>query len=118
MIIGFYPSICVKRTAPTTHTMHITKRQENRPPCLPGEEYTRINGEIEDLRSRRSIVTEAEIVRRETLVKVQEINKVLRGMDGVQEFDEKLFGMLVERVKVINMVQVELRLRAGVVEII
>ncbi|WP_425057893.1 hypothetical protein [Sporomusa carbonis] len=28
-------------------------------------------------------------------------------MDGVREFDEELFGMLVERIRVINLVQVE-----------
>jgi site-specific DNA recombinase len=50
---------------------------------------------------------------------VQEITKVLQGMDTVQEFDEQLFGMLVERIRVVNLVQVELVLRArvGVVEI-
>jgi len=35
-------------------------------------------------------------------------------MSGVPEFDEGLFGMLVEGVKVMNMVQVELVLRSGV----
>lgn len=59
-----------------------------------GEEYTRINGEMEDLRGTRSIVTQAEIVRRETLERVRDIEKVPRGMDDVPEFDEGLFGML------------------------
>jgi len=41
-------------------------------------------------------------------------------MDGVQEFDEELFGMLVERIRVMNLVQVEFVVRSGVgvVEII
>jgi site-specific DNA recombinase len=74
---------------------------------------------MEDLRNRRSVVTQSEIVQRETLVKVQEIVKVLRRMEAVQEFDEGLFGMLVERIRVVNLVQVEfvLRARVGVVEI-
>ena len=66
------------------------------------------------LQSKRSVVTNAEIVRRETLELVREIDKVLREMDSVQEFDEGLFGMLVERVRVMNIVQVEFVLRAGV----
>ena len=68
---------------------------------------------VRDLRSKRSIVAQAEIMRRETLGKVQEIAEVLRGIDGVAEFDEKLFGMLVERIKVMNLVQVEFVLRSG-----
>ena len=78
------------------------------------EEYHRINGEMEDLRSKRSIVTQAEIVRRETLERVREIDKVLRGMDIVVEFNEGLFGMLVERVMVMNIVQVQFVLRSGI----
>lgn len=77
-------------------------------------EYNRRNGEMEDLRSKRSVVTQAEIARRETLGKVQEIAKLLRGIDGIQEFDEGLFGTLVERIQVLNLVQVEFVLRAGV----
>jgi len=46
---------------------------------------------------------------------VREINKVLRGLDSLMEFDEGLFGMLVERIKVLNLVQVEFVLRAGIV---
>jgi len=32
----------------------------------------------------------------------------------IEEFDEELFGMLVERIKVINLVQVEFVLHSGV----
>jgi len=46
------------------------------------EEYHRINGEMEELRGKRSVVTQAEIVRRETLERAREIEKVLRGMDA------------------------------------
>jgi hypothetical protein len=59
-------------------------------------------------------LTPLEIARRETLERVREIDKVLRGMDGVPEFDEALFGMLAERVRVLNLVQVEFVLWAGV----
>jgi DNA invertase Pin-like site-specific DNA recombinase len=77
-------------------------------------EYKRINDEIEDLQDKRSVATRAEIARRETLERVQDIDKVLRGTDAVQEFDEGVFGMLVERVTVMNIVQAEFVLRAGV----
>ncbi|MDR3565608.1 MAG: hypothetical protein P4N59_29790 [Negativicutes bacterium] len=35
-----------------------------------GEEYNRINGEMEELRGKRTVVTQAEIGRRETLERV------------------------------------------------
>ncbi|MDR3562203.1 MAG: hypothetical protein P4N59_12310 [Negativicutes bacterium] len=79
-----------------------------------GEEYNRINGEMDDLRDKRSVVTRAEIMRRETIERVREIDKVLRGTDAVQEFDEGLFGMLFEQIRVMNIVQVEFVLPAGV----
>ncbi len=46
--------------------------------------------------------------------RVQEIAEVLRSIYGVQNFDEELFGTLVERTKVINLVQVEFVLQSGV----
>lgn len=79
-----------------------------------GEEYSRIAGRMEELRSKRSSVTEAEIVRQETLGRMREITEVLRSMDTVGEFDEELFKMLVEQIKVINLVQVEFVLQSGV----
>ena len=84
------------------------------------DEYRRITSEIENLRTRRAGVTQADMMRQETLGRVREINKVLRETDGVKEMDEELFGMLVERIKVINLVLVEFVLRSGVevVEII
>jgi len=77
-------------------------------------EYNRINGEMEDLRDKRSVVTQAEIARWETLERVREIDKVLRGTETVADFDERLFGMLIERIRVMNLVQVEIVLQAGV----
>lgn len=47
-----------------------------------GEEYNRIAGEIEELRSKRAGVTQAEMMRQETLDRVQEIAKVLWEMDS------------------------------------
>lgn len=39
---------------------------------------------------------------------------VLRSMDMIGEFDEELFGMMVEQIKVINLVKVEFVLQSGV----
>ena len=66
------------------------------------------------MRTRRAGVTQAKMMRQETLGRVREIGAVLREMDGARELDEELFGILVERIKVINLVQVEFVLRAGV----
>lgn len=79
-----------------------------------GEEYNRIADGMEDLRNKRSSVTHAETMRQETLARMGEIAGFLREMDSVCEFDEELFGMLVERIKVINLVQVEFVLRSGI----
>lgn len=77
-------------------------------------EYNRINVEMDDLRSKRSIVKDAEIVRRETLSQVCEIDKAIRGRDGMRDLDETLFVMLIEQINVLNKVQVELVLRSEV----
>jgi site-specific DNA recombinase len=56
----------------------------------------------------------AEITQQENIGRMREITEVLRSIDRIREFDEELFGMLVERIKVINLVQVEFVLRSGV----
>jgi hypothetical protein len=78
------------------------------------EEYSRIAGEIEVLRSKRAGVMQAETMRQGMRGRLREIARVLRDMDSVREFNEELFGMLVERIRVINLVQVEFVLRSGV----
>lgn len=83
--------------------------------AIYSEEYNRIAAEMEDLRNKRARVTQDEILRQDTLDRVQEIAEVLRSMDGVQHFDEELFGMLVDRIRVLNLVQVEVVLQSGVV---
>jgi site-specific DNA recombinase len=88
-----------------SHTLHSTGYKNG---------VVKINGEMEDLRSNRSVVMQAKIVRRETLVKVREIDKVIWGRDGVRKFDEKLFVMLVEQVRVMNWLQVEFVLQSGI----
>jgi len=78
------------------------------------EEYSRIGGRIQELKNKRSSVTVAEITRQETFGRMKEITEVLRSRDMIGEFDEGLFKMLVEQIKVINLVQVEFVLQSGV----
>ncbi|WP_434131239.1 hypothetical protein KIAC18_002659 [Sporomusa sphaeroides] len=78
------------------------------------EEYSRIGGRIQELKNKRASVTVAEIARQETFDRMRDITEVLRSMDTIEEFDEELFRMLVEQIKVINLVQVEFVLHSGV----
>ena len=79
-----------------------------------GEEYNRIATEMENLRNQRAEVTQATMIRQDALDRVQEIAELLRSMDGKQDFDEELFGMLVENIRVLNLVQIEFVLQSGV----
>ena len=78
------------------------------------EEYGRIAGRMEKLKNERSRVAVAEIERRETFGRMRDITEVLQSVASIGEFDKELFGMLVERIKVVNLVQVEFELRSGV----
>ncbi len=69
---------------------------------------------MEELKTKRSSVTVAEISRQETLGRMRDITEALRSMDTIGEFDEDLFGMLIEQVKVIDLVRVEFVLRSGI----
>ncbi|WP_227765074.1 recombinase family protein [Zhaonella formicivorans] len=52
-----------------------------------GEEYARITNEMEELRQQRSAFTQAEFKRKDALLRVREIEKMLRGKEIVKEFD-------------------------------
>jgi hypothetical protein len=51
-----------------------------------GEEYNHIGGRVEELKSKRSSVTVAEIVRQEILGRMRDITEALRSMDTIEEF--------------------------------
>lgn len=78
------------------------------------DEYNRIASRMEELKTKRSSVTVAEISRQETLGRMRDITEALKSMDTIGEFDEDLFGMLIEQVKVIDLVRVEFVLRSGI----
>ena len=77
------------------------------------EEYARMTNEMEELRQKRSAFTQAEFERKDALLSVREIEKILRGQDVVKEFDEDLFTSLVERIRVKSLVEVVFVLKAG-----
>jgi len=58
--------------------------------------YTRITNEMTEFRQQRSAFTQAEFKRKDTLARVREIEKMLRGKEIVKEFDEELFAALVD----------------------
>lgn len=55
-------------------------------------EYNQINGEMDDLRGKRSVVTQAETVRRETIEKVQKIAKLLRVLKSIGKLTKAYSG--------------------------
>ncbi len=67
-----------------------------------------------EFRQQRSAFTQAEFKRKDTLARVREIEKMLRGQEIVKEFDEDLFTSLVERIRVKSLVEVVFVLKAGV----
>ncbi len=52
---------------------------------------------MEDIKNEWSVVKQAKTVRREAIEKVQEIVKLLRVLKSIREFDEGLFGILIEQ---------------------
>ncbi|AQS59656.1 MAG: hypothetical protein JG775_1769 [Defluviitaleaceae bacterium] len=58
--------------------------------------------------------TQAEFKWKDTLARVRGIEKMLRGKEIVKEFDEDLFTLLVERIRVKSLVEVVFVLKAGV----
>ena len=69
---------------------------------------------MEELRQERSAITQAEFKRKETLLRVREIEKMFRGKEFVKEFDEDLFKALVVQIRVKSLVEVVFVLKAGV----
>ena len=78
-----------------------------------GEEYARISNEMEELRQQRSAFTQAEFKRKDTLSRVKEIEKMLRGQEIVKEFDDDLFTALVEQIRIKSLVEVVFVFKAG-----
>ena len=69
---------------------------------------------MDELRQQRSSFTQAEFKRKDTLSRVREIEKMLRGQDLLKELDEDLFEALMEQIRVKSLVEVVFVLKAGV----
>ena len=78
------------------------------------KEYRRIAGEIDELRISRGGITRAETARQEMIGRVRMVAKVLQQADTTPDWDEELFGILVDRIRVTSLVQVEFVLKSGV----
>jgi len=69
---------------------------------------------MEELRQQRSAFTQAEFKRKDALLRVREIEKMLRGQDLLKELDEDLFEALMEQIRVKSLVEVVFVLKVGV----
>ncbi|AFV11006.1 hypothetical protein Tph_c07740 [Thermacetogenium phaeum DSM 12270] len=69
--------------------------------------------EMDELRQQHSAFTQAELMRKDTLSRVWEIERMLRERDVVKAFDEDLFAALVEQIRVVSLVEVVFVLKAG-----
>jgi len=79
-----------------------------------GEEYARITNEMDELRQERMSFTQAGFMREEKLTRVREIEKMLRELDVLEEFDDELFAVLVDYIRVESLVEVVFILKVGI----
>lgn len=79
------------------------------------EEYNRLVLEMENLRSKRLAYTKTEMECKNNYSRVREIEKILNGHEMIKRFDEELFEVLVEKIRVISLVEMEFVLKTGVV---
>lgn len=79
------------------------------------EEYNRIALEMENLRSKRLAYTKTEIEFKNNYSRIREIEKMLNERELIDSFDEELFRVMVEKIKVVSLVEVEFVLKTGVV---
>jgi len=79
------------------------------------EEYNRIALEMENLRSKRLAYTKTEMEFKNNYSRIREIEKMLNERELIDSFDEELFRVMVEKIKVVSLVEVEFVLKTGVV---
>lgn len=80
------------------------------------EEYQRLEEEMQKLKEKKATFDNVDFIRENGLQKVKEIKKVLDGREDIlKEFDEEFFTQIVEKVRVISLVEVEFVLKCGVV---
>ncbi len=79
------------------------------------EEYNRLAVETENLRSKRLAYTKTEMEFKNNYSRIREIEKMLNERELIDSFDEELFRVMVEKIKVVSLVEVEFFLKTGVV---
>lgn len=80
------------------------------------EEYQRLEEEMQQLKEKKAKFDNTDLIREKGLQKVKEIEKVLDGReDIIKKFDEELFSQMVENIKVISLVEVEIIYKIDIV---
>ncbi len=79
------------------------------------DEYQKVALEMDKLREKRAEISKRELEVRDGIKRVKEIEKIIRDSEVLEEFDEELFKVLVEKVVVVSLVEVEFVLGSGVV---
>jgi len=70
---------------------------------------------MENLRSQRLTYTKTEMECKNNYSRVREIEKMLNSHELIKSFDEELFRVLVEKIRVVSLVEVEFVFKTGVV---
>ncbi|WP_231701852.1 hypothetical protein [Crassaminicella thermophila] len=70
---------------------------------------------MENIRSQRLVYTKNEMECKNNYSRVREIERILNEHEPINSFDEKLFRVLVEKIRVVSLVEVEFVLKIGVV---
>ncbi|WP_446898853.1 recombinase family protein [Clostridium sp. LBM24168] len=80
------------------------------------EEYERLEEEIKQLKEKKAGFDNTELIKKKGIQKVKEIERILRDrQDIIKDFDRELFTQIVEKVKVISLVEVEFIYKSDVV---
>lgn len=80
------------------------------------EEYERLEEEIKRLKEKKIRFDNTDLIKKKGIQKVKEIGRILRGrQDIIKDFDREFFTQIVDKVKVISLVEVEFIYKSGVV---
>ncbi|WP_242945069.1 hypothetical protein [Caminicella sporogenes] len=71
--------------------------------------------EMESLRSKRLAYTKIEMECKDNYSRIREIERILNEHEIIEKFNEELFRVLVEKIRVVSLAEVEFVLKTGVV---
>ncbi|SHK30980.1 hypothetical protein SAMN02745883_01768 [Caminicella sporogenes DSM 14501] len=70
---------------------------------------------MESLRSKRLAYTKIEMECKDNYSRIREIERILNEHEIIEKFNEELFRVLVEKIRVVSLAEVEFVLKTGVV---